>query len=106
MSEQGQMTAQMDAALAGMADLVSQRRLAADARPTVVAVQSTPVTSIGAMAVAKRLEALIKQAADLTKQAELLATALAGPDEQPRGTSSAAQPAQARASVRQADDGP
>ena len=73
MSEQGQTTPmQMDAALAGMVDQIGQRR------PQMVAVQSAPVNSIGAMAVARRLEVL-------TKQAELLATALAGPEKSPPG---------------------
>lgn len=99
MSEQGDTAArQMTAELQGMVDNFATRRPQEIAdyqtgkRPQVVArtetapdARAAPVTSIGAAAVAQRLEALTKQAADLAKQAELLATALAGPEKQAGG---------------------
>lgn len=51
-------------------------------RPTLASIQSglgSPVTAIGAAAVGKRLETMIKAATELQKRSELLATALAGP---------------------------
>lgn len=48
-------------------------------RPVVVSRRDAPVTTVGAAAVARRLEALVKQTEDLLVQAGVLATALAGP---------------------------
>ena len=89
MSDEENATSQMEADIAGMA-----RRFApTNVMPRVVAERPDNVRElIGAGAVGKRLETLLQAAGELAKQAEGLATALAGPSTERSRAATARRP--------------
>jgi hypothetical protein len=77
MPEQEDVLAQLEADIHSIA--AKAPNLAAERPRMVFPTQLATVTSIGAGAVGKRLEGLLERAEELARQAEVLATGLAGP---------------------------